>query len=289
VTFVTPSRSRCLPRGGFTLIELLVVIAIIAILIGLLLPAVQKVRTAAARTQCTNNLKQIGVACHNFESSFGYMPPDGSDPATNFQGWLVNILPYIEQGAVYQSFQNFTFNSAQFIPTYMCPADPRAPGSFVNSPGGNGLTSYVAIQGIDYFDNLGIINQANPVRITDVTDGTSSTLLVGERPPSFDFFWGWWWETTGTDEGWLAAPSFPFYFADNSGNPCPPGPCYFGSGPNDVNNPCSFNQLWSPHPGQGANFLLADGSVRFIQYSAALVIPKMATYAGGEVVDGSQF
>jgi prepilin-type N-terminal cleavage/methylation domain-containing protein len=134
-------------RGGFTLIELLVVIAIIGILIGLLLPAVQKVRENASRTQCINNLKQLALAVHNFHSAQGHFPPDSCytyDPTAPNWSWLANMLPYIEQGNLYvqANIGGSTPNAinqslpqiATQVKTFLCPSDPNAFNGPVSYP-----------------------------------------------------------------------------------------------------------------------------------------------------------
>jgi prepilin-type N-terminal cleavage/methylation domain-containing protein/prepilin-type processing-associated H-X9-DG protein len=275
-------------RAGFTLIELLVVIAIIAILIALLVPAVQKVRAAGARAQCTNNMKQIGLACHDFHGAFKHFP-SMSDPENQNLGWMVGILPYIDQLPLYNNM-----SVAPSIPVFLCPSDPRM--NQVDTNYGWGMTDYVGVAGYDMSDptppHLGIIQFSHYVTILQVTDGTSNTILVAERPFSVDFWWGWWAQISYGDNIWGSVQNvtgdsaYPtsqknYYTGYNGGTPCPSGPYYFGNGPRDVNNSCSFNQFWSCHPG-GGNFTLADGSVRFVDYSGALMIVDASTYAGGE-------
>ena len=192
-------------RSGFTLIELLVVIAIIAILIGLLVPAVQKVREAAARTECANNLKQIGLALHNHHDAYKFFPPgyragspyvDGVGDTAPGWGWAALILPYIEQDTL---FRQLNFNQPvkqstgiqTLLAAYLCPSD-MTNGSFTVTDGFGGKicsaapSSYAGCVGGDESGTsdetgMGIFYRNSRTRIGDVTDGTSNTLLVGER------------------------------------------------------------------------------------------------------------
>jgi len=204
-------------RKGFTLIELLVVIAIIAVLIGLLVPAVQKVREAANRMSCTNNLKQLGIALHSYHDNRGAFPPGGaSDNAPYGSGggwgssWKVFILPFIEQESIFRAWQ-FTGNSGYInatnmstatspihrvtIKTYRCPSS--AMPDFYARSGNNGaiqmFTSYTGIAGSS--TDTGVLNNAShgiisaggtlfansSIRFADIIDGTSNCMIVGEQ------------------------------------------------------------------------------------------------------------
>jgi prepilin-type N-terminal cleavage/methylation domain-containing protein/prepilin-type processing-associated H-X9-DG protein len=188
-------------RKGFTLIELLVVIAIIAVLIGLLLPAVQKVRESANRMQCSNNLKQIGLACHNYHSHFACLPP-GAIPNPAAGSPLVIMLPYFEQANLYAQFdltanlnagnaQN-TIACTQTVPILLCPSD-ASPGQITFTSGGQtlvaGKSNYHASLGANaWWRNTdgatgGCFFYASPqkgVRIQDILDGTSNTAMYAE-------------------------------------------------------------------------------------------------------------
>jgi prepilin-type N-terminal cleavage/methylation domain-containing protein/prepilin-type processing-associated H-X9-DG protein len=313
-------------RRAFTLIELLVVIAIIAILIGLLLPAVQKVRSTAARVKCTNQLKQIGLGLHHYHDVVGTLPPalretTAAQPNVDYPyvSWMTRILPYVEQPALYKTMQdafatpagrspwattsvngqmvNVHPGLATVLDIYKCPSDSR---EYLAANAADGLTiaftGYLAVNGQNLFSFDGSIYWNSKVKFVDITDGTSNTLLVGERPPSADLVYGWWYagagqsytlpdgtfaDTGSTDVSLGAAEYFVRTGFDSSIN-CPTGPYSFG--PGRLDDPCAQFHFWSLHT-SGANFLLADGAVRFLSYDTPQsLMVAMSTRAKGEPV-----
>jgi prepilin-type N-terminal cleavage/methylation domain-containing protein/prepilin-type processing-associated H-X9-DG protein len=311
-------------RRGFTLIELLVVIAIIAILIALLVPAVQKVRDAAARTQCQNNLKQIGLAAHGFHDAYkkfpagtylpysytGSGPPPFSTPGPVYPNMYSNVmialLPFVEQTSIYQQMNlavsqygncgSPTAPGAQVVQTYICPADTLPPNNQSTYTSGGktyyfGANSYGACAGIRSFYGMtqdGIFYINSSVRIADVTDGTSSTILFGERShydPVYDVVYasaplytrtGWAWTNTLGGYDYLFGAVRPINWV------FPPGTT---SDPGYVLQDDRMSTFGSRHTG-GANIGFADGSVRFLSSATdlATVLQPMCTRNRGEVI-----
>jgi len=267
-------------RSAFTLIELLVVIAIIAILIGLLVPAVQKVREAAARTQDASQLKQISLAAHNYHDVYKRLPKQVG-PKSESQ--LESLLPYVEQNNVAVKF----LYTAR-IQIFESPSDVNI--SKTGTGGNWGGTSYLCVTGGNVAgagspNTNGVWPLSNSVivRMTTITDGTSNTLMFGPRMPSPDGFYGWWalWQFDSCLAVGDTTRQYTTTTGTSTGAACPTGMQNWG--PGLASNFCDVNHYWSPFPG-GGNWGWADGSVRFVSYGASSLMPALATRAGGEVV-----
>ncbi|MGC1275404.1 MAG: DUF1559 domain-containing protein [Planctomycetaceae bacterium] len=313
-----PSRAV---RRGFTLIELLVVIAIIAVLIALLLPAVQQAREAARRSQCLNNLKQIGLALHNYHDTHRTFPPGwvGADPATgapvvegqNGFGWAAMMLPFVEQTNLYDQFhfERSIVDDVVGPPTnksllatkltvFECPSDSH-PDTFDIEPEGGGapiatlaVSNYVGLFGFEYVGALpdpshdrdlhvceelapgqqcsgdGVLFHNSKVTLGHITDGTSNTIMVGERAsqvlPNVEPFYSTWVGVVPEGDEALERILGSTDHAPNGGH--------------------HAEDFSSEHTG-GAHFILGDGHAKFISENVDLfVFRALGTRSGGEVV-----
>jgi prepilin-type N-terminal cleavage/methylation domain-containing protein len=300
-------------RSGFTLIELLVVIAIIAILIGLLVPAVQKVRGAAARLECANNLHNIGLALHNYNDQQGSLPNGvvvSSDPWHPYWSWMALLLPYIEQDNLYRQADVWAHTPGPYhswpwggywlnppappnpalytlVKTWTCPSDTRSLVVEYAEGLSVALTEYLGVSGTANGASDGVLYWGSTVRVIDMTDGTSNTLLVGERPASADMVYGWWFagagysgRTTGQiGTGDVVLGANELGYAASMG--CPASKASFQ--PGRLDQTCDQVHFWSLHTG-GGNFLFGDASTHFLTYNAANALPALVTRNGGEVV-----
>lgn len=294
---MTSSRNRT----GFSLVELLVVIAIVAVLLGLLMAAVQKVRGTAVKTVCADRIRQIGLGFHNYHAARGELPPgmsfDYPPEPYRFMSWRPRLLPYLEQDALWrQAVEGYRARSKEYPPpspphpfttivtAFGCPADDRVRQvALVWDTVPVACSSFLGVSGTRQTRHDGVLYIDSSIRLGEITDGTSQTLLVGERPHSADNHLGWWYAGTGQsgDGSAAAVMSVRERVVSVWGLGCPPGPYHFT--PGRLDNQCDAFHFWSLHSG-GANFLFADGSVRFLSYSADPILPALATRAGGEVV-----
>jgi prepilin-type N-terminal cleavage/methylation domain-containing protein/prepilin-type processing-associated H-X9-DG protein len=299
-------------RAAMTLIELLVVLAIIGMLLGLLLPAVLKVREAARRTQCVNNLRQIGVACHAYHDSLGCLPPgyrawQCSDQIATRPGWgwASFLLPYLEQDALAHQLNlrrpiEDPSNAARLtrVALFLCPSDPDVPDQFEILDGNGQLIaegapiSYAACYGSGELDEVpgpkeGVFYQNSRIRLTDITDGTSSTIMIGDRAWSHAMAPWAGAISRGIVRG---GPQNPSRLSPDAAYPAPNFPCVQGNAINITTDPDgSLDEFFSEHVG-GVNMLFADGGVRFLHDEInQVVLQAMATRAGGEVVNEAEY
>jgi len=289
------------PRPAFTLIELLVVLAILAVLLGLLLPAVQKVRAAAARSQCANNLKQLGLALHNYHDANNGFPPGQLDrPAGTSHCWTVLILPYIEQENLYRQYNfNVTWSAASndsgfnqtVIPLFVCPAAPGGRVAANNRavldyPAINELKrpNPFAVNGVPPSDPtfIGVLGHNVSRKLTEVSDGTSQTLLLAEdagRNQSWEL--GQQKGSQSESGAWSNPGNNITVGGFNPATGTIPGPVAVNG--TNSQNVYGFHQ-------NAAGGLFADGSVRFLSDQTSLdVLIALTTRARGEVVNDSAY
>lgn len=275
---------RIQSRSAFTLIEILIVVAVIAVLMALMMPAIQATRESARRTQCSNNLKQIGVALHLYHDLNSMLPRGGWFPTTPAHSWCSAILPYLDQKGVYNQINvNVPYTDAAnttvgkiVLPIFLCPTAPkptvlRRSVDVPSTPQEYARSCYAAVNGEQTLRSpsgtndpeRGAMMFESNVSFTQITDGISQTILVGEAPEGANSLWMSVRNTLDQSSpiNTLANPATPYVFTD-------------------------FGQEISSHHLHGAFVVLADGSAHFLMEKMEnRILAALCSRQGGDVID----
>lgn len=274
--------------------------AIVAVVAALAVSAVSMARAAAAKAACGNHLRQLALALHQHHAEH-HAYPAGSrsaklQPKMPYLAWSAQMLPYLEQGSLWNQAQAAFAEEQLFwrpahnpirskvLPIFTCPADDRTRKP---SPWGNketGLLSYLGVAGVTSLREDGILFRDSRIRNAEISDGLSSTLMIGERPPCDNLRFGWWYaglgqRRDGAGDCILGVRDACWRY--DYCTECERQAYHFAA--DRVDNRCAFLHFWSLHAG-GGHFAFADGSVRFLRYAADPLLPAMATRAGRESV-----
>jgi prepilin-type N-terminal cleavage/methylation domain-containing protein/prepilin-type processing-associated H-X9-DG protein len=307
-------RWKSVARPGFTLIELMVVIAIIAVLIGMLLPAVNSAREAARRARCCDNLMQLAIALESYDSTHETLPPGVvnatgpivDQPQGYHFGWLTQILPYIDQKNVYNHL-NFKLglyvpenSSARliYVDSFFCPSDAA---NVRRSAAGIAMTSYVGchndLEAPIAASNTGVLFLNSSVRIEDVTDGASQTIFIGEKlNDGLDLGWASGTRATlrnmgSTRSSGPGGGKITYSIADDDddtpwrGSGPKAASKVPGTGEDDSSMVGSFSSV---HAG-GTNYAFGDGSVRMLRTGSPRILRLLANRADGEFISAEQY
>jgi len=281
-------------RSGLTLVELLTVLGVIGLLVAMSLPAVHRIREAARRTHCSNTMRQLAVAMSGYEASNGTLPSAlSTDEPYRWTTWMMKLTPYLDEKAVfdriitdYDSGVSPFFDHAlreKSLKVFACPSDPESGVPHVTHGGRVvGSTNYLGVSGTDYLSKDGVLYLNSKTDLPDVLDGLNNTIMIGERPPSSDYWYGWWYSgsgqaKTGSADNHLGVKELKYngsIYLDG----CSSGPYYFQPG---KRSQCDTLHFWSHHSG-GAYFARVDNSIGFHSYDSKDVLHKLATRRDGE-------